>query len=183
MQKALKWSPAQPHKKSDNIISSTARETGDLIGFIPSYLKEPIEDMRFIMSNEYMRKWFKEREIYEKNTYSKIEIIKGESKIKRRYVQRMMTYKKPDKFHLLEDKFKRTGQYNDTVNQPTDYTKLKYKPVCSKEKKKGVANTSVGTRNTKNVKLPITEQQTIEDKLPVTLITTNQFCAPCCPGK
>lgn len=54
------------------------------------------------MSNEYMRKWFKERGTYEKNNYSKEEIIKEESKIKRRFVQRMMTYKKPNKLELLE---------------------------------------------------------------------------------
>lgn len=38
MQKSLKWTPAQPQRKPDNIISSKARETGDLTGFIPTYL-------------------------------------------------------------------------------------------------------------------------------------------------
>lgn len=54
------------------------------------------------MSNEYMRQWFNERGTYEKNTYSKEAIIKEESKIKRRFVQRMMTYKKPNKLEMLE---------------------------------------------------------------------------------
>lgn len=58
--------------------------------------------MRFIISNEYMRKWFNERATYEKNTYSRENIIKEESKIKRRFVQRMMTYKKPNKLEVLE---------------------------------------------------------------------------------
>ena len=61
--------------------------------------------MSFIMSNEYMRMWFKERGKYERDTYSKEQIIKEESKIKRRFVQRMMTWQRPTKNEFLEEKF------------------------------------------------------------------------------
>ncbi|XP_030768268.1 uncharacterized protein LOC115891830 [Sitophilus oryzae] len=128
MQKSLKWSPAQPFKKSDNIISSKAREKGDY-GFAPSYLLEPRENMIFLMSNEYMRMWFNERGKYEKDTYSKEEIIKEESKIKRRFVQRMMTYRQPSKNFFLENKLNKKT-VDKTEKTPIDYSKMKYKPYC-----------------------------------------------------
>lgn len=59
--------------------------------------------MNFLMSNEYMRIWFKERAVYEKSTYTREQIIKEENKIKRRFVQRMMTYRKPTKTQFIED--------------------------------------------------------------------------------
>lgn len=49
------------------------------------------------MSNEYMRMWFKERGAYEKEIYIKKDTQAEESKIKRRYVQRYMTRKPPEK--------------------------------------------------------------------------------------
>uniref|UniRef100_A0AAR5Q379 Uncharacterized protein n=1 Tax=Dendroctonus ponderosae TaxID=77166 RepID=A0AAR5Q379_DENPD len=132
MQKSLKWAPAQPQRRLDNIISSKARENGDLIGFVPTYLAEPMEKMHFIMSNEYMRKWFKERGAYEKDTYSKEQIIREESRIKRRFVQRMMTYQKPVKTQLFEENVLRKPPQKG--EQPLDYKKFKYKPVCPRAK-------------------------------------------------
>ncbi|XP_076255106.1 uncharacterized protein LOC143193053 [Rhynchophorus ferrugineus] len=146
MQKTLKWSPAQPLKRADNIISSKARETGDF-GFTPTYLSEPKEDMHFLMSNEYMRIWFRERAKYEKGTYSKEAIIKEESKIKRRFVQRMMTYKKPNKNQFLEEKINQPNRLPSKKNDDythVDYTKMKYKPQCLKRKGK-----SIGEKNSK----------------------------------
>ncbi|CAG9764614.1 unnamed protein product [Ceutorhynchus assimilis] len=131
MHKSIKWSPAKPQKRPDNIISSKARESGNS-GFKPSYLVEKRENMKFIMSNEYMRIWFDERKRYETETYSREQIIKEESKIKRRFVQRMMTYKKPNKNELTNAEYhiKKDGIQEHSV----DYSKLKYKPVCPKEK-------------------------------------------------
>ncbi|KAJ8934189.1 hypothetical protein NQ314_013506 [Rhamnusium bicolor] len=79
----LKWSPATPIRTPDNLISSGAREKKQL-GFIPTYENETCQQMEFIMSNEYMRMWFKERSKYEKDTYTREQIIKEESRIKRR---------------------------------------------------------------------------------------------------
>lgn len=63
--------------------------------------------MQFIMSNEYMRIWFNDRALYEKDTYSREQIIKEESRIRRRFVQRMMTYKKPNKNDFIDDKYQK----------------------------------------------------------------------------
>ncbi|KAB0797940.1 hypothetical protein PPYR_08933 [Photinus pyralis] len=83
----IKWTPATPVRRTDCIISSKARENNE-IGFIPSYEKEPTENMYFILSHEYFRIWLKERSQYELDTYSKLEVEAGGSDIKRRYVQR-----------------------------------------------------------------------------------------------
>ncbi|XP_060518794.1 muscle, skeletal receptor tyrosine-protein kinase-like isoform X2 [Cylas formicarius] len=88
-------------------------------------------NMNFLMSNEYMRMWFKEKEIYERNTYSTEQIIKDESKIKRRYVQRMMTYKKPTKNDFNKE-MKDRPKYNNPMK--VDYSKYKCKPECPKLK-------------------------------------------------
>lgn len=47
--------------------------------------------MGFLLSNEYMRMWFKERQAYEKENYANKEKAITETNIKRRFVQRMMT--------------------------------------------------------------------------------------------
>lgn len=54
-------------------------------------------DLYCLLHNEYLRKWFDEREQYEKDVYTKKELIKQESKIKRRYVQRDLRSKKKEK--------------------------------------------------------------------------------------
>lgn len=53
--------------------------------------------MNFIMSNEYWRIWFKERENYERDFYFKEQTRREESKIKRRFVQRKMATEKKEK--------------------------------------------------------------------------------------
>ncbi|XP_018574940.1 uncharacterized protein LOC108913800 [Anoplophora glabripennis] len=93
----LKWSPTLAIHKPDNIVSSHAKPA-----FKPSYENEA-ENMNFIMSNEYMRMWFKEKQLHEKDTYARDQIIKKERKIKRRMIQRMMTYRKPSKNHFIDD--------------------------------------------------------------------------------
>lgn len=48
--------------------------------------------MAFIMSNEYMRLWFKQLDLYVVDTYSKLDVEAGANEIRRRFVQR---YAKP----------------------------------------------------------------------------------------
>lgn len=55
------------------------------------------------MSNEYMRMWFKEKAVYDKNTYIRDQIIRDECKIKRRTIQRMATFRKQSKNQFIED--------------------------------------------------------------------------------
>ncbi|KAF2898973.1 hypothetical protein ILUMI_07200 [Ignelater luminosus] len=86
----LKWTPAVPLRRPDNIISSKVRENGEK-GFIPSYENEPKINMNFIMSHEYLRIWLKERTVYEIDTYSKQDVEAGAGDIKRRFVQRYMS--------------------------------------------------------------------------------------------
>lgn len=59
------------------------------------------------MSNEYMRIWNKEKAFYEKYTYTRAKIIKDESKIKRRFVQRMTNFKPVTKTDMIENELKR----------------------------------------------------------------------------
>lgn len=102
--------------------------------------------MNFIMSNEYLRKWMKERDAYEKEMYSTAAQI---VQLKRRFVQKMMTYKLPTKADLVEDKIvakrreielKRSKKTANAAPKP-DYTKIKYKTQClqTKVKSKGKA--------------------------------------------
>ncbi|XP_023020070.1 uncharacterized protein [Leptinotarsa decemlineata] len=128
----LKWSPATPVKKQDNIISSKAREK-NLLGFKPSYENEPREHMGLLMSNEYMRRWFTERAAFEKDTYTREKIIKEENKIKRRFVQRMMTYRKPTKNQFIEEsiaKRKAVPGNSTQDDKAPNYEKMKYKTEC-----------------------------------------------------
>lgn len=107
---SLKWVPAMPIVKQDNVISSRAREAGE-IGFKPTYEKAYIffdflnmllnvrfqdeENMYFILSNEYLRMWQNERTDYEREVYSKQDTESDSKMIKRRFVQRFVKY--PDK--------------------------------------------------------------------------------------
>ncbi|XP_018333280.1 uncharacterized protein LOC108742534 [Agrilus planipennis] len=85
----LKWVPVKPIRRSDNIISSEARASG-YTGFQTSYDKEPVH-FPFLMSNEYMRKWFNERDVYANDRYASILTEKETAMLKRRYVLRDMT--------------------------------------------------------------------------------------------
>lgn len=91
----LKWTPTVPSRRPDCIISSKARENGET-GFIPSYERDRHVNMSYIMSNEYLRIWIKERTTYEIDTYSKYEVESGASDIKRRIIQRDMTKPNPN---------------------------------------------------------------------------------------
>ncbi|XP_018325503.1 uncharacterized protein LOC108737262 [Agrilus planipennis] len=92
----LKFTRVMPIKRPDCIMSSAARESGNY-GFIPSYEKDVRICTGFVMTNEYLRMWMRERAIYEKDVYSSLEAEKDKGRIRRRYVLRDMTKKKPDK--------------------------------------------------------------------------------------
>lgn len=106
MGKTEKWTPAVPIRKYDNIMSSGARERGES-GFIPSFekvsqkiwpqfwvewrgifLQDKVDNMKYIMSFEYLRIWIKERDAYNREIYSKMETDSDSKGIKRRFVQR-----------------------------------------------------------------------------------------------
>ncbi|KAG5892979.1 hypothetical protein JTB14_015023 [Gonioctena quinquepunctata] len=105
----LKWSPAVPMKRPDNIISSKAREK-NLLGFKPSYENEPKEHMQLLMSNEYSRKWFAERAAYEKDTYTREKISKKKTKSN-------------------EENIEKRRSPAGLPSSP-NYEKMKYKPQC-----------------------------------------------------
>ncbi|KAJ8921006.1 hypothetical protein NQ315_015802 [Exocentrus adspersus] len=134
----LKWSPAVPIRKPDNLISSHAKSH---VSFKPSYENDPKENMNFLMSNEYMRMWFQEKGGYDKDTYTREQIIKDESKIKRRIIQRMMTYRRPPKNHFIDDYVdKKTGQdkLQDQKDQKMRSQKqMKFKPQCPSKSHSG----------------------------------------------
>ncbi|EFA03536.1 hypothetical protein TcasGA2_TC013539 [Tribolium castaneum] len=90
MKSTLKWKRATAIYPTDHIISSKAREVGTW-GFKPQYENVTNVNFRFLMSNEYMRLWFKERDLYQKENYSKQEKAQNESSLKRGFVQRMRT--------------------------------------------------------------------------------------------
>ncbi|KAI4464265.1 hypothetical protein MML48_3g00005523 [Holotrichia oblita] len=85
-----KWTRTVPTTTKDSIVSSHARANNEK-GFTPSY-----ESVSYSKSIN-LRIWFKERGQYEKEVYTKKEMMKEESKIKRRFVQRMMIPKRKEK--------------------------------------------------------------------------------------
>ncbi|RZC42064.1 hypothetical protein BDFB_010824 [Asbolus verrucosus] len=146
MKNTLKWKRAGIIYPTDHIISSTAREIG-YKGFKPEYENVKHVNMRFIMSNEYMRLWFKQRDEYIKENYSKAESARNETTLKRGYVQRMMTNPRAqvreypfiqlkrfqniisriDNGRTQEEKVKICGRYKKTI-LPTEMPR--YKPAC-----------------------------------------------------
>ncbi|KAF5277697.1 hypothetical protein FQR65_LT03677 [Abscondita terminalis] len=82
-----KWSKAVPSEPKDGIKSSRYRNK---FGFTPSYLSEAKENMYLLLSNEYHRKWFAERYVYQQQTFKSVPVEKDKANIKRRYVQRIM---------------------------------------------------------------------------------------------
>ncbi|XP_022901753.1 uncharacterized protein [Onthophagus taurus] len=91
-----KWTPSYPVVPKDNIISSQSKANNEK-GFIPSYESIGKPQMNFLMSEEYRRLWFKERGVYEKEVYTKKAMMKEESKIKRRFVQKCLIPKKRER--------------------------------------------------------------------------------------
>ncbi|KAK4880341.1 hypothetical protein RN001_008487 [Aquatica leii] len=97
MKKGAKWAASEPSRRQDSIISSKARENNQS-AFVPSYEKDP-ENMNFLMTNEYLRIWLKQRTVYELDFYSKSE-ADGVREFKRRFVQRIMK-PKPTSIRVL----------------------------------------------------------------------------------
>lgn len=62
----------------------------------PNFFQCPKEySMKYLLSNEYMRIWFQERAIYEKDTYSALETIANEKILRRKHVLRRNIKKDP----------------------------------------------------------------------------------------
>lgn len=64
------WRPTTSFSPSDQIISSQARLIGDVYGFTPTYLNEPV-NMFALLSEEYRKRWFVEQGRNQKNGKAK----------------------------------------------------------------------------------------------------------------
>lgn len=51
-------------------------------------MQDKVDNMKYIMSFEYLRIWMKERDAYDREIYSKMETESDSKGIKRRFVQR-----------------------------------------------------------------------------------------------
>ncbi|KAJ8960840.1 hypothetical protein NQ318_020136 [Aromia moschata] len=110
----LKWSPSHPVRARDNLISAAAIEKNQL-GFKPTYEAREDSTRRTSTVGE--------------------ETIKEESKIKRRVVQRMMTYRKPMKNDFIDDFIqKKKGNKEAQIQMALTPEKMKYKPECYRRK-------------------------------------------------
>ncbi|XP_044266399.1 uncharacterized protein LOC123012505 [Tribolium madens] len=180
MKSTLKWKRASTIYPTDHIISSKAREVGTW-GFKPQYENVKQVNFRFLMSNEYMRLWFKERDLYQKENYSKQEKAQNESSLKRGFVQRMMTNPKLESRELpiiqlkrfqnimskvdtrrsSDEKAKICERYKKTV-EPVELSR--YKPNCSVKPKTTnatIKNTSTTNKNTNRQKTK--EKKKVQD--------------------
>ncbi|KAL3281177.1 hypothetical protein HHI36_004395 [Cryptolaemus montrouzieri] len=86
----LKWTRAAPLRRPDYIKSSIFTERGE-IGFTPSY-DHGRPNLGCLLNFEYMRMWFKERDQYQKDTYTKQDTKNSEAFVKRRFVQRYIRH-------------------------------------------------------------------------------------------
>ncbi|GJQ86592.1 hypothetical protein Trydic_g7826 [Trypoxylus dichotomus] len=131
-----KWTRSVPIAYKDNIVSSHARANNEK-GFVPSYESEGRPNMYCLLNFEYRRIWFKERGQYEKEVYTKKEMMKEESKIKRRFVQRMMIPKRQEK-RLPIIEFKRKSMAENIKNLVKKDTIVMFtksrSPHCKKAK-------------------------------------------------
>ncbi|XP_019866923.1 uncharacterized protein LOC109595927 isoform X1 [Aethina tumida] len=148
-----KWTPQGPIRPQNCIDSSFAALKHNF-GFRPQYEYEKKVHIGYLLSFEYQRMWLKEREIYEKEFYAKpapkgdkfdrkamenvmitgTNITSGFSArrlLKRGYIQKLMTYKKPTKSAKQDLMLKKHVSGGDLV-----HTDMKYKPRCFKNKPK-----------------------------------------------
>ncbi|XP_045470445.1 uncharacterized protein LOC123677786 [Harmonia axyridis] len=154
----IKWTRTQQNRRPDYIKSSVFTERGE-IGFTPSY-DHGRPNLGCLLNYEYRRMWFAERDQYQKDTYTKQD-KKSDSFVKRRYVQRYTRHTEKKKILPIM----RMKQFEDvpaqestaregvklkgatkafTYVQQAEEEKaqqfLKYKPDCSRSKKKTTQN-------------------------------------------
>lgn len=92
-----------PYRFNPVLITSDPNEFGEKLDLY-CLCQEPKENMNFIMSNEYMKLWFKERENYEKQNYAQQQMNTTEQ-LKRRTVQRLMNCEKAPHRRIPVNKF------------------------------------------------------------------------------
>ncbi|XP_044751788.1 uncharacterized protein LOC123311768 [Coccinella septempunctata] len=152
----IKWTRAVPLRRPDYIKSSVFTERGE-VGFTPTY-DHGRPNLGCLLNYEYMRMWFKERDQYQKDTYTKQD-KKADSFVKRRHVQRytrhtekqkilpIVTIKKFQNVQGIESTARegvklQGGTKAFTYVQKAEEEKgkqfLKYKPDCSRPKKKAI---------------------------------------------
>ncbi|XP_049817914.1 uncharacterized protein LOC109595927 isoform X2 [Aethina tumida] len=129
-----KWTPQGPIRPQNCIDSSFAALKHNF-GFRPQYEYEKKVHIGYLLSFEYQRMWLKEREIYEKEFYAKpapkASGFSARRLLKRGYIQKLMTYKKPTKSAKQDLMLKKHVSGGDLV-----HTDMKYKPRCFKNKPK-----------------------------------------------
>ncbi|CAH1099271.1 unnamed protein product [Psylliodes chrysocephalus] len=136
---SIRWTPNPPIVKEDNIMSSVARER-NIWGFLPTY---EVQDhpicMNFIMTGEYQRIWLKERDAFQKDTYTKKrEILTTDNNFRRKFVQKFFTYKKPTKSSWLEARCRDLSKLSkdEIFMIKMRETRFKVEKVCEKKKNK-----------------------------------------------
>ncbi|KAK9879725.1 hypothetical protein WA026_006785 [Henosepilachna vigintioctopunctata] len=150
----LKWTRTLPLRRPDYIKSSVFTERGEM-GFVPTY-DHGRPNLGCLLNYEYFRMWFKERDLYQKDTYTKQNTKNKDKFFTRRFVQRyinhvdkqklipMMTMKQFQNVPAVEstsrgDKLK-GGTKSDKYVRKVENEKMKqfvrYKPECSRSKMK-----------------------------------------------
>ncbi|PBC27646.1 hypothetical protein APICC_04090 [Apis cerana cerana] len=128
--KVKTWSPAVPCKIPDNIISS---QFASQKVFIPSYEKEKRPCIEQLLTNEYQRIWWQEKELWDKRY--------GTKKTTKQLLQRMIIKKKVKPvIDILTKNIKPKRKKATTVTkivqtkEPKDITEEKEKVSPKKEK-------------------------------------------------
>ncbi|XP_026675285.1 uncharacterized protein LOC113465205 [Ceratina calcarata] len=113
--KAKAWSPAFPIKTPDNIVSS---QFVSQKVFVPSYEKEKRPCIEQLLTNEYQRIWWEEKEIWDKRysrkTATKKLLLRGAVKRKPRNVPSYPAeIPKPDKKSKPKKKAEKATETED----------------------------------------------------------------------
>ncbi|KAG6801329.1 hypothetical protein HZU73_03450 [Apis mellifera caucasica] len=126
--KVKTWSPAVPCKIPDNIISS---QFASQKVFIPSYEKEKRPCIEQLLTNEYQRIWWQEKELWDKRY--------GTKKTTKQLLQRMIIKKKVKPvIDILTKNIKPKRKKGTTkiiqTKEPRDITEEKEQVSPKKEK-------------------------------------------------
>ncbi|XP_033304365.1 uncharacterized protein LOC117207841 [Bombus bifarius] len=126
--KVKTWSPVIPCKIPDNIVSS--QFTSSKV-FTPSYEKEKRPCIEQLLTNEYQRIWWQEKEIWDKRCRTKITtkqllqrmVIRRKSKVVPPIDKPKMTKKPKKKGKVKESKDDKKEEGKSTQETKTDETK------------------------------------------------------------
>lgn len=129
--------PSKPIKRKDNIISSSFQNREP---FIPGYLNEDFINMHYLMSNEYLRKWWDEQKYYT--------VLNEEREIKS-FPLRPFQFRCDKRRVHLEHKKNVIFKLKQFQNIPSKIDNSWDKILKSQENKNQRAQNSQGTQTTK----------------------------------